>query len=177
MIVKEIKTELFAECWQFIIQDEKAEGDLGDAWTKEAGARLLATGLGIIGIGTVSHNYVPVTIKLFDGEPDLLTEAAIGQINECDLRTNSDKLVVYGIGDDFEDAISIDVEPGLYRVRIYYGNVDKPFNDAVERDDFYETHLWPTRDRMGVKIIKSRHNKTTYINGFHKNLSSFEFDD
>jgi hypothetical protein len=73
---------------------------LSDDWNQETLDRLLALGPGIITIGTARNMTVPVTIKLFDKEPDMLSElGTIGQINECDLETSSDTLVVAGCTD------------------------------------------------------------------------------
>ncbi len=71
MITKEIKTALFADYFQFYIQDENAAGDLSLSWTQQAVAMLLALAPGTIGVGTVRNMTVPVTIKIFDSEPGI----------------------------------------------------------------------------------------------------------
>lgn len=87
-MIKEIKTDLFADYFQFYIQDENVEGITGDSWPQEAVDRLLALAPGTIGVGTVRNMTVPVTIKTFDSEPEILTSNEhIAQINECDLET------------------------------------------------------------------------------------------
>src|SRR5690242_7782026 len=157
MMIKEIKTELFADYFQFYIQDEKVDGDLSNSWTQEATDRLLAVGHGTIGIGTVRNMNVPVIVKLFDNEPSIISEIdSIGQINECDLETASDKLVIAGCTDYFPDAKRIEVEKGIYRVRIYYCNLDKLSEDGLDGDDYYEIHFWPIKEKTGVKIIRSK---------------------
>lgn len=101
---------------------------------------------------------VPVTIKIFTAKPAFLTdnEKAIGQINEFDIAVSSGKIVVAGCTDYFPDAKRIELENGIYRARIYYGNLDKISEDGLEGDDFYEIHLWKTSKKQGVKIIKNR---------------------
>jgi hypothetical protein len=61
--------ELFADYYQFHIQDESADGNLSDAWTEEAFDRLLAVAPGTVGIGTVRNMDVPITIDILDREP------------------------------------------------------------------------------------------------------------
>jgi hypothetical protein len=157
MMIKEIKTELFADYFQFYIQDEKVDGNLSDSWTQEAVDRLLALAPGTIGIGTVRNMDVPVTIKLFDREPEIVDNPeSVGQINECDIETTSDKLVVAGCTDYFPDAKRISVGRGIYRARIYYGNLDKISEDGLDGDDYYEVHLWPTREKTDLKIVRSK---------------------
>ena len=157
MITQEIKIDLFADYFQFYIQDEKVDGTLSDDWNQETVDRLLALGTGTIIIGTTRNMTVPVTIRLYSNEPDMLRElGTIGQINECDIETSSDKLVVAGCTDYFPDAMRINVNKGIYRARIYYGNLDEISGDGLEGEDFYEIHLWPTKEKKELKIIKNR---------------------
>jgi hypothetical protein len=62
---------IFADYFQFYIQDEAADGDLSDAWTDEAVERMLATEAGVVGIGTVRNMDVPVTVEILDTESPL----------------------------------------------------------------------------------------------------------
>jgi hypothetical protein len=101
---------------------------------------------------------VPVTLKLFDREPEITNDniESVGQINECDIEATSDKLVIAGCTDYFPDAKGIDVDEGIYRARIYYGNLDKISEDGLDGDDSYEIHLWPTKETNGLKVVKSK---------------------
>jgi hypothetical protein len=154
----ENKLTLFADYFQFYIQDEKVDGDLSNCWTTKAVDFLLAAAEGIIGIGTVRNMDVPVTIKNFDTEPPFLKEMEneIGQINECDIEVKSGKIVIAGCTDYFPDAKRIVLENGVYRVRIYYGNLDKLSDDGLDGEDYYEIHIWPTDKKQDIKIIKCR---------------------
>jgi hypothetical protein len=158
-MTNEIKLELFADYFQFYIQDEKVEGDLSDKWTTEAVELLLATTGGTIGVGTVRNMDVLVTIKTFEIEPLFLTdnENVIGQINECDIEVSSGKIVIAGCTDYFPDAKRIELKNGIYRARIYYNNLDKLSEDGLDGEDFYEIHLWLTDKKQNLKIIKDRH--------------------
>jgi hypothetical protein len=154
----EIKLELFADYFQFYIQDEKANGDLSEKWTEEAVEQLLAITDGTIGVGTVRNMDVPVIIKTFDIEPVFLAdiENIISQINECDIEVKSGKIVIAGCTDYFPDAKRIELNNGIYRARIYYGNLDKLSEDGLDGEDFYEIHLWMTNKKEDLKIIKNR---------------------
>lgn len=57
---------LFADYQQFYIQDEKADGDLSEAWNDAAVERLVAVAPGTVGIGTVRNVDVPVTISVLE---------------------------------------------------------------------------------------------------------------
>ncbi len=157
-MTNEIKLELFADYFQFYIQDEEVDGDLSDSWTDEAVEILLATTAGTIGVGTVRNMDVPVTLKTYETQPEFLLdpENTIGQINECDIEISSGKLVLAGCTDYFPEAERIVLEKGNYRARIYYGNLDKISEDGLDGDDFYEIHLWKTDRIQELKVIKDR---------------------
>jgi hypothetical protein len=155
----EIKLDLFADYFQFYIRDEKVDGDLSDKWTTEAVEQLLATTEGTIGVGTVRNMNVPVTIKTFDKEPSFLIddENTIEQINECDIEVSSGRIAIAGCTEYFPDAKRLELKNGVYRARIYYGNLDKLSEDGLDGEDFYEIHLWLTDKKRELKIIKDRH--------------------
>ena len=158
MITKEIRTQLFADYFQFYIQDELVTGDISDAWSQYAVDTRLALAPGTIGISTARNMNVPVIVKFFDGDPGvLIVSDETGQINECDLESSSNKLVIAGCTDYFRDALRIEVEIGIYRVRIYYRNMDKLSEDELEGDDTYELHLWLANKKEPVKILKGKH--------------------
>ncbi|RKN81034.1 hypothetical protein [Ulvibacterium marinum] len=161
MLIKEIKTQLFADYFQFYIQDENVTGDLSNAWTDEAVDRLLALAPGTIGVGTVRNMDVPVTIKIFNNKPQLWDDLSlIHHINECDFETQSDKIVVAGCTDYFPDAMRVEIGKGLYKIRIYYGNLDKLSDDQLDGEDFYEIQIWPSENRSGVQILKNKNHCT-----------------
>src|SRR6202023_3968554 len=68
--MKSLELSLFADYFQFYVQDETAAGDLSQAWNEEATERLLAIAPGTVGIGTVRNMDVPVTVHVLAQEPD-----------------------------------------------------------------------------------------------------------
>ena len=157
MLINEFQSELFADYFQFYIQDEVVSGDLSNAWTDEAVERLLAINQGTIGIGTVRNMDVQTSLKVFDSEPELINISdSIHHINECDLEMISDNLVIAGCTDYFPEAKRIKIGKGLYRARVYYRDLDKLSEDGLEGEDSYEIHLWPTDQRTGIKILKNK---------------------
>jgi hypothetical protein len=148
---------LFADYFQFYLQDESVEGDLGDCWTKEAVNRLLAVTEGTIGLGTVRNMMVPVIVEVVDSEPDEAETTSWDQVNECDLRVTSGRIVVAGCTDYFPDAARIDVPPGSYRARLYYGNLNFLSEDELEGSDHYRIVLWRAA-AAPLKVLKQRSN-------------------
>jgi hypothetical protein len=146
--------ELFADYFQFYVQDEKAAGDLSDSWTPDAVARLLATAPGTVGVGTVRNVDVPVEIEVSNSEPDT-DLSAWDQINECSVEVPSGRLVVAGYTDYFPDAERIDLAPGTYRVRVFYGSLDSVSDDGLDGSDHYRLVLWPGTP-CEVTVLKDR---------------------
>ena len=157
MQLEEINTEVFADYFQFYLQDESVSGDLSDAWMDDAVERLLAVTNGTIGVGTVRNMDVVTTLKVYDGEPELINKPQpIHQINECDLVMVSENLVIAGCTDYFPDAMRIKIGKGVFRARIYYRNLDSLSEDGLDGDDSYEIHLWPSDEKSGIQILKNR---------------------
>jgi hypothetical protein len=110
--------KLFADYYQFYLQDESVSGDLSESWTQDAVDRLLAVAPGKIGVGTVRNMNVPVVVEVADVAPD--DDLSVwDQANECDLVALSGRLVIAGCTDYFPDASRIELPPGSYRARIY----------------------------------------------------------
>lgn len=145
------KLKLFADYFQFYLQDETVKGDLSDSWSEEAVSRLLAITDGTIGVGTVRNNEVPVTIEFVNREPtEDLKEW--DKVNECSICIPSGKIIIVGCMDYLPDAKKIDVPRGIYRARIYYGKLDEISEDGLDGKDNYKIVLW--RDSSYREIVQ-----------------------
>lgn len=147
---------LFTDYFQFYIQDEQAVGGLVESWTDETVDRMLVTGTGIIGIGTIRNMDAPVSVQLFAAEPVLAERADIGQVNECDLEISSGQAVIAGCTDYIPEATRLALPNGIYRTRIYYCNLDVISEDGLDGEDYYEVQLWLTNQRQAIQVLKSR---------------------
>jgi hypothetical protein len=143
---------LFADYYQFYLQDENADGDLSDSWNEQAVKDLLAIAPGTIGVGTVRNMDVPVEVEVRDSAPEDNFDGW-DHVVECGIEISSGKIVVAGCTDYFPDAARISVMPGNYRARIYYGDLDSLSEDGLDGDDHYKVLLWPSND-MNVRVIK-----------------------
>jgi hypothetical protein len=153
-MLRKFEYQLFADYYQFYLQDESVSGDLSNSWTEEAVNRLLAVAPGTLGVGTVRNMTVPVVVEVSDREPDEDT-TGWDQVNECTLEVPSGRIVVAGCTDYFPDAARIDVSPGTYKARLYYGNLSALGEDGLKGDDRYQVVLWPGSPGP-LRVIKQR---------------------
>lgn len=161
--MKEYQLEIFADYFQFHLHDENMNPNFGNAWDQFSVDNFLAITPEGIGIGTVRNMDVPVTIKICDLEPKPKENLhQVFQINESDLTIISEKLVVIGCTEYYPDAKPIKIDNGIYRVRIYYSNLDKLSEDGLDGEDYYEIEIWKTDEVQESKFdrIKPVHNKT-----------------
>ena len=152
--MKSFELVLFADYFQFYIQDEAAKGDLSQAWNEETTDRLLALAPGTVGIGTVRNMDVPVTVDILEHAPeDDFSEW--DHVVEAGLDVASGRIVIAGCTDYFPDAKRVEVPPGTYRVRVSYGALDTLSEDGLSGDDRYRLQLWPAAS-TAVRILKQR---------------------
>jgi len=148
-VLRRFEYKLVADYHQFYLQDESAMGDLSDSWTQQAVDRLLALAPGTIGVGTVRDMTVPVVVEVSDTEP-VEDTTTWDQVNECTLDVQSGRIVIAGCTDYFPTAARIDVSPGSYRARLYYGNLDALSDDGLDGDAHYKVVLWRGVPRRGL---------------------------
>lgn len=149
-----IELTLFADYFQFYLQDELAQEGLAESWTDEAANRLLAVASGSIGVGTVRNMDVPVTIEVLTTEP-VRDDENWDHITQCSIDVPSGKLVVAGCTDYFPEAKRIHLSPGTYVARISYGALDTLSDDRLDGADHYRVQLWPGCSAL-PKVLKQR---------------------
>ena len=150
--------ELFADYFQFYIQDEDAEGDLSSSWTTEALDRRLALAPGTVGVRTLRNSDVPVRLEFHHVEPPADFDAW-DHVVECSIDVPSGRLVVAGCTDYFPEALRFEIGPGPWRVRVSYGGLDG--------HDHYRLQLWPGGAR-GVSIAKMGEPGDAPVDGPHE---------
>jgi|SRR5579871_6423118 len=152
---KSVELSLFADYFQFYIQDESAAGDLSENWDQEATDRLLAIAPGAVGIGTARNMEVPVTIELHNREPDD-DSSEWDHVVEAGLNIASGRIVIAGCTDYFPDAARVEVPSGSYRARVSYGALDTLSEDSLSGEDHYRVQLWLDTPSTAVHVIKQR---------------------
>jgi hypothetical protein len=152
--MRSLELSLFADYFQFYIQDEAANGDLSESWNEEATARLLAVAPGTIGIGTVRDMDVPVAVEIHEQEPND-DRSDWDHVVEAELNVTSGRIVLAGCTDYFPDAKRVQVQVGSYRARVSYGKLQTLSEDGVSGEDHYRVQLW-LGPPMPVRVVKQR---------------------
>jgi hypothetical protein len=152
--MRSFKFSLFADYFQFFIQDEAASGDLSQSWNAEATARMLAVAPGTIGIRTVRNMHVPVSLEIHDQEPSG-DSSEWDHVVECTLDVRSGRAVIAGCTDYLPDAAHIELAPGHYRARVSYGALDAVSQDGLRGDDHYRVQLW-LGPPISARVVKPR---------------------
>lgn len=139
--MQQIKLKLFADYFQFYIQDDdESVGDLSDAWTKEATDTLMAVSDRVIGIGTVRNMDVPVFVHIVDELPELRAQDW-DRLNEASIECRTGRFVVAGCTDYLPDAMRIEVTPGTYDAVVGYKGLSSLSDDGLDGEDSYHLFL------------------------------------
>jgi len=140
---REIRLDIFADYHQFYLKDEGSNFQTENLWDDEqAFLDMLATGPGGVAVGTARHYSVPVKVRVLDSEPEENIDHW-DHVTEASLSVPSGTLVVSGPTEYRPDAPRITVEPGDYRVRVYYANLESAAANGIDGDDYYEVAVWP----------------------------------
>ncbi len=118
----------------------------------QARERHLGVAPGVICLLTARNMTVPVTVEIFtEAPPDEVS--GWDQVVEASLEVPSGCIVIHGCTDYLPDAPRIQVDPGTYRVRAYFGGVDTLSSDGLEGADHYRVVLWPAHSREPVVLL------------------------
>lgn len=149
---------LYADHYQFYIGDSETGGDVTapDFWCDEAFDRRLAVGEGIIGVGTEVYGTVPVVVEVHDCAPDD-DLAGWDHVVEASLHVPSGQIAIDGCLNYVPRDLPhigyrsplIEVMPGRYRVRVYFGGLESvrveetQYGEEEVSDEHYRVVLWP----------------------------------
>ena len=136
-----VKLDLFADYFQFYIQDEQSDGIDGDSWTDIACNARLALEANAFAVSTARNMEVPVKIVVSNTAPDL-DLSLWDHVVEFSIGVPSGRLVVAGCTDYFPDAERLSLDSGCYEARVLSANLDKLSDDGLVGDDHYRVELW-----------------------------------
>lgn len=155
--MSEYQYEIFADYFQINLEDEQFAIDTID-WNEEAIENMFAVGDRMMTMGTARNMDVPVTVEVRDDAPEEGL-SSWDHVVEGSMEISSGCLIIRGCTDLPETSPHISLTAGWYRLRIYYGGLDKLSDDRLDGDDCYKIVLWPAA--YAEPQILKRRMKTT----------------
>ncbi len=132
---------IFADYFQFYVQDLDTAEDFSDGWTDETVAAMLVAKTNALGIGTARNMFVPVRLEIHETEPP--QPAGWDRQNTAPLNLPSGRVQVMGCTGYGAEAFNAEIEPGEYLARISYLALNTLSEDGLDGDDRYVIQLWP----------------------------------
>lgn len=151
---------IFADYFQFIVQDENSEDDFGSMWTEEALDHMVAVGATAVCPGTLRNVVVPVEVHVLDVEPAALLDE-YDHVMEGAFSLPTGRLVVMGCTAYFPDAPRFEIAPGRYRFLYLVSGVHTITAEWEPAEDMYCLYIWPGQART-TRLLK--HWKDNKIN-------------
>ncbi len=137
---------LFADYFQFIVQDENSTDDFGALWNDAAVAMMIAAGETALALGTLRNVDVPVELHIVEGPPEFQLER-FDHVVEGAFNSPTGKIVVMGCTDFFPDASRLAIQPGIYRFIYLISGARTIQNEWDPADDLYSLYIWPAEQR------------------------------
>lgn len=150
---------VFADNFQFHLQDKKAECEYPESWNEEIMNALFVAGRGVVGIGTVRDLDVDVDVQVNDKPLEEREKENIPDLSQwdhavqCTLELPSGELLITGPTAPPEEAAIFQLKPGNYGVRIFWSNLDEVEAIGFEGEDTYKIEMWPDTE-LDTRVLK-----------------------
>jgi hypothetical protein len=146
---------MFAEHYQFYLFDSAADpGEVSIYWDEESKEQMFLVTDEILGIGTVRHLDVPVELEIYASQPVEEPLEDFDQVAECSLQVPSGAIKISGATEDVYEAKRVELAPGTYGVRVYWGALTDVDEEGFEGEDFYKVSMWPTDEPPAYAVLK-----------------------
>lgn len=151
------KLDFYTSYHQFYIADKDCDGDTGaaDFWSDEAFEQQMAVTHCGLGIGIDCWGDVKGELELFTAEPAIDDLAKYDHVVEAGFTVTSGVIQILDCPNSHVE-LSLNVQPGTYRVRVYgsnFASVAEPDLNHDTDDDFYRVEIWPDTD-VSRKVLK-----------------------
>lgn len=133
-----------------------------DAWidtvlSPDAHARHLGVAQGTLCILTARNYTIPLDVEIRAVSPDPDEFAHWDHVVEAGLDLPSGCILIHGATDGPDEDQSIEVAPGIYRVRVYYGGISTVSEDRLGGEDHYRVVLWPAPGPVMPPVVLHSH--------------------
>jgi hypothetical protein len=150
---------IFADNFQFHLQDRRSECDYPESWNEEIMNGLFVAGQNVVGIGTVRDLDVEVEIvthslPMDDNDKDKLPDLVDwDHAVQCSIEVPSGQLLLAGPTADIDHSPVLQLKPGRWGLRIFWANLEVIDEVGFEGEDKYKVELWPNTD-LETLILK-----------------------
>jgi hypothetical protein len=145
--------KIFADYFQFYLWDKNVEPEAPTDYTEDDIRNKIKTAPSVVVIQPERNMEVPVELEVFGSEPPLELEPW-DHIAEASLDLPSGLLEIYECaGESIEE---IQLAPGTYRIRAYYGKLGELSEDGLDGNDHYRLDVWQAPHKE-IKVIKQFH--------------------
>ncbi|WP_426670746.1 hypothetical protein ACPPVU_05830 [Mucilaginibacter sp. McL0603] len=143
---------------QFYIVDGTKNGDTASAnfWTNDAFQDRLAIEEWVLGVGIESYGHVKAELQLLNSPTKEIDFSKYDHIVEGGIKISSGLLQIIDCPNS-EIALSVLIEPGNYRVRVYSMALDGVDTDEDEGDDHYLIEIWPDQNMARTVLKRYKH--------------------
>ena len=132
--------KIFADYFQFYLWDKEAAPEAPSDYTDEDLAIRMKAAPNVVVIQPARNVFVPVEFEVSEHapEPEL---ADWDHVAEASLELPSGRLEIHECTGGSID--SINLVPGTYRVRAYFGALEELSEDRLKGNDHYRVVVWP----------------------------------
>jgi hypothetical protein len=143
---------IFADYFQFIVQDEDSNDNFGALWNEAAVAMMVAAGETALSSGTLRNVDVPVELHVVEGPPEFQLENFDHAV-EGAFTSPTGKIAVMGCTEFFPDASRLEIRPGSYRFIYLVSGARTIQTECDPADDLYSLYIWPA-ERRELHLMK-----------------------
>lgn len=141
---------VFADYHQFYLWDKEIAPDAPTDYTDVDIEKRIKTAPNVVVIQPERNMGVPVELEIAQCEPEPEFEPW-DHVAEASLELPSGQLEIHECTGGSIDQINL--QPGTYRVRAYYGGLSEISEDGLEGNDHYKLALWPAPS-ASVLVLK-----------------------
>lgn len=157
--------KFYTDYHQFYLEDksDKNKGNPAspDFWNEESFKSRLAMTNGIVGVGIQSYgSNIKGEIEVLEKPNTSIDYSKYDHIVEGGINIKSGELQILNCPDGNLE-LSLKINPGKYRVRIYSSNLDSVIDYGLSNktdNDYYNIEIWPSED-MERKVLKQYEQK------------------
>lgn len=140
------RLSIFADYFQFIVQDEESNDDFGELWRDAPVGMMVAAGETALSFGTLRNVDVQVELHVVDEPPEIQSDH-FDHVVEGAFASPTGKIVVLGCTEYFPDASRLEIAPGSYGFMYLISGVHTIKNEWEPADDLYSVYIWPAAKR------------------------------